>query len=180
MCDCLESWTTWFQHDVATAHTARQSMTFLRQMFPVSLISWSGDTPWPPRSPDLTVPDFFLSKVYATRPHCTQELNDRIIEGTAIINGALLSFIFCTHSQMSLGRWSQWEWGGRGMWHAWERTEICTRFWWERPKERDLFKDRDEDGSMGLEWTLGRLAGRMLNGFNWLRIGAGGGLLWMW
>jgi hypothetical protein len=24
------------------------------------------------------------------------------------------------------------------------------------------------------------LAERMLSGFNWLRIGAGGGLLWMW
>jgi hypothetical protein len=28
------------------------------------------------------------------------------------------------------------------MWHAWERRENCTRFWWESPKKRD----RSEDG----------------------------------
>jgi hypothetical protein len=26
---------------------------------------------------------------------------------------------------------------GRGMWHACERVEKCTGFWWETPKERD-------------------------------------------
>jgi hypothetical protein len=26
---------------------------------------------------------------------------------------------------------------GQGMWHAWERREKCTRFWWESTKERD-------------------------------------------
>jgi hypothetical protein len=26
------------------------------------------------------------------------------------------------------------ELGGRGMCHAWERTENCKRFWWESPK----------------------------------------------
>jgi hypothetical protein len=35
------------------------------------------------------------------------------------------------------------------MWHAWERREKCTRFWWESPKERDHWEDqgpRWEDG----------------------------------
>jgi hypothetical protein len=32
------------------------------------------------------------------------------------------------------------------MWHALERREHCTRFWWEIPKERDLLEDRDIDG----------------------------------
>jgi hypothetical protein len=36
------------------------------------------------------------------------------------------------------------------MWHARERTEKCTRFWWERPKERDLLEDRGVDGRMDL------------------------------
>jgi hypothetical protein len=44
------------------------------------------------------------------------------------------------------------------MWHAWERRENCTRFWWESPKERDHFEDQGVGEKMGSEWTLGRLA----------------------
>jgi hypothetical protein len=32
------------------------------------------------------------------------------------------------------------------MWHAWERKEKCTGFWWESPKERDHSEDRGVDG----------------------------------
>jgi hypothetical protein len=68
------------------------------------------------------------------------------------------SFIICTHHQTLLGRSNQWEWGGQGMWHAWERGETCTGFWWERPKKRDNLKDQGVDGSRGSKWILGRLA----------------------
>jgi hypothetical protein len=44
------------------------------------------------------------------------------------------------------------------MWHAWERREKCTRFWWESPKERDHCEDQGVGGNMGSEWILGRLA----------------------
>jgi hypothetical protein len=63
------------------------------------------------------------------------------------------------------------------MWHAWERGENCTRFWWESLKERYLLEDGGVDGRMGSELILGRVAGRMLSGFSWLRIGASGGFL---
>jgi hypothetical protein len=43
------------------------------------------------------------------------------------------------------------------MWHAWERREKCTTFWWESPKERDHLEDQGIDGKMGSEWILGRL-----------------------
>jgi hypothetical protein len=46
-----------------------------------------------------------------------------------------------------------------------------------KPKGKYLLEDQGVDGRMGSEWILGRLAGRMLNGFSWLRIGASGGLL---
>jgi hypothetical protein len=36
------------------------------------------------------------------------------------------SSLRCTHPQISLGRSSQGELGGQGMWHAWERREKCT------------------------------------------------------
>jgi len=65
--------TLWFQQDGATAHTAVISIAAFRLLFPQWVISRFGDVPWPPRSPDLTAPYFFLwgylkSKVYSTRP----------------------------------------------------------------------------------------------------------------
>jgi hypothetical protein len=63
------------------------------------------------------------------------------------------------------------------MWHAWERREKCTRFWWENQKKRDHSEDQGVDGNMGSEWTLGRLAWGVWIGFDWLRLGTGGELL---
>jgi hypothetical protein len=76
------------------------------------------------------------------------------------------NFIICTHPQISLGKWSQGEWGGRGMWHAWERREKRTKFWWESPKERDHLEDQGIGGKMGSLWILGRLAGSV----DWIRL----------
>lgn len=73
----------WFQQDGATAHTARNSMAVLREMFPGRLISRYGDIPWPARSPDLTPCDYFLwgylkSEVYKHRPRTLDALKDAI------------------------------------------------------------------------------------------------------
>ena len=50
----------WFQQDGAPPHTSRITIDFLNKLFPGRLMSKSGDLDWPPRSPDLTPPDFFL------------------------------------------------------------------------------------------------------------------------
>jgi hypothetical protein len=63
------------------------------------------------------------------------------------------------------------------MWHAWERGEKCTRFWWESPKEKVYSEDGGVDGRMGSEWILGRLTGGVRNEFSCLRIGTVGWLL---
>ena len=47
----------WFQQDSATAHTAVSTMDILHEFFGKNVISKGV---WPPRSPDLTSPDFFL------------------------------------------------------------------------------------------------------------------------
>jgi len=74
----------WFQQDGATAHTANDSMTIVRNTFPGHLISRFGDVPWPPRSPDLSTCDFFLgggclkSRVYAHKPRTLNDLKEAI------------------------------------------------------------------------------------------------------
>jgi len=56
-------------------------MAVLRKMFPNRVISRNGDIACPPRSPDLTPPDFFLwiylkSKVLTNKPHTLLEVKD--------------------------------------------------------------------------------------------------------
>ncbi|CAI6356266.1 unnamed protein product [Macrosiphum euphorbiae] len=73
----------WFQQDGATAHTARASMEVVRQMFPGHVISRYGDVHWPPRSPDLSICDFFLwgylkSKVYINKLRTIDDLKNSI------------------------------------------------------------------------------------------------------
>jgi hypothetical protein len=46
------------------------------------------------------------------------------------------------------------------MWHAWERREKCTRFWWESPKERDRWED-------GIRMDLREIG---LGGVDWIRL----------
>jgi hypothetical protein len=46
-----------------------------------------------------------------------------------------------------------------------------------KPEGKRPIEDGGVDGRMGTEWIFGRLAVTMLSMFNWLRIGASGGLL---
>ena len=43
----------------APAHTSRAAIQYLQGQFPGKVISKRGDVPWPPRSPDLAILDFF-------------------------------------------------------------------------------------------------------------------------
>jgi len=68
------------QQDGATAHTAHRSMAFLDDVFADRTIS---KTIWPPRSPDLSPPDFFLwgamkNSVYSNNPHIIDDLKATI------------------------------------------------------------------------------------------------------
>jgi hypothetical protein len=75
---------TFFQYDVATSHTARDSMAAMRNLFPNHVISRYGDITWPARLPDLSACDFFVwgylkSYVFkAPAPHRVRELKHRI------------------------------------------------------------------------------------------------------
>ena len=86
----------WFQQDGAPLHTSRITIDFLKKFFPGRLMSKSGDLDWPPRSPDLTPPDFFLwgylkSKVYVNKPRTVEELKENIREEIAAIPAEMLA-----------------------------------------------------------------------------------------
>jgi hypothetical protein len=53
------------------------------------------------------------------------------------------------------------------MWHAWERRENCTRFWWESPKERDRLEDQGVGGKDGIRMDLREIG---LGGVDWIRL----------
>jgi hypothetical protein len=63
------------------------------------------------------------------------------------------NFIICTHPQISLGKSSQGERCGRGMWHAWERREKARPP--GRPRRRweyGIRMDLRETGWGGVDW----------------------------
>jgi len=67
-------------------------------LFPQRVISRFGDVPWPPRSPDLTAPDFFLwgylkSKVYSNRPTDLHTLKENIWEEIAKLSEETLQAV---------------------------------------------------------------------------------------
>ena len=78
----------WWQQDGASCHTSNATMRYLRGQFPGRLMSKRGDWPWPPRSPDLTVCDFFLwgylkhqiwNVPHDEQPHNLRELREAIV-----------------------------------------------------------------------------------------------------
>ena len=73
-----------------------ENMQLLQRKFPGHVVSKNGDLEWPPRSPDLTVPDFFhwgylKSKVYASKPKTIDELKCNIRAEIAAITPEMLA-----------------------------------------------------------------------------------------
>uniref|UniRef100_A0A8D8SNF8 DUF4817 domain-containing protein n=2 Tax=Cacopsylla melanoneura TaxID=428564 RepID=A0A8D8SNF8_9HEMI len=68
----------WFQQDGATPHTAGT-------ISENRIISRNSDFPWPPCSPELSAPDFFLwaylkERVYVNKPRTIQQLKNNITQ----------------------------------------------------------------------------------------------------
>lgn len=87
--------TMWLQLDGAPAHFCRRVREFLNVQFPNRWIGRNGPQNWPPRSPDLTSPDFFLwgyvkGIVYNTVPTTPDNMKERIREAFQNISPAVL------------------------------------------------------------------------------------------
>lgn len=73
----------WFQHDGAPPHNAQSVTNFLQLEFENRWIGNKGPHLWPPRSPDLSILDFFVwgfikNKVYCTLSNTLEELRNKI------------------------------------------------------------------------------------------------------
>ncbi|RWS18538.1 uncharacterized protein B4U80_02349, partial [Leptotrombidium deliense] len=72
-----------FQQDGAPAHSHRVVKKFLQETFGNNVIGLGHQVPWPPRTPDLTAPDFFLwgcikNQLYNTKVKDLADLKTRI------------------------------------------------------------------------------------------------------
>jgi len=86
----------WIQQDGATAHTTAGVLSFLQQTFGTHVISKNAAVEWPPRSPDLTTPDFFLwgwakAEVYRTPPTSLPQLKRKLRQVISDAPPAMLS-----------------------------------------------------------------------------------------
>jgi hypothetical protein len=75
----------WYQQDGALQHYHRDVRDYLDNSFPDRWIGRRGSVEYPPRSPDLTPPIFFLwgylkDTVYSTKPATLQELRQELNE----------------------------------------------------------------------------------------------------
>lgn len=73
----------WFQQDGCPAHTSLTVRRLLNDMFPNRWIGIGGPVEFPPRSPDLTVLDYYLwgrikDLVYRERPTTRDDMRNRI------------------------------------------------------------------------------------------------------
>lgn len=90
---------TWFQQDGASPHIETEVMDFLKSKFKEKFISRNGPMRWPPRSPDLTPPDFFLwgyckAKVYEANPQNIADLKAEITRVIRSIPQSMLTAVF--------------------------------------------------------------------------------------
>ena len=60
------------------------------------------------------------------------------------------------------------------------RIEVCKGCWWGSLRERGHWGDQNVDGRIILRWIFRKLEGLVGTGWSWLRIGTGGGHLWVW
>ena len=96
MVGILFLWVGHFSSQLATVHTANESMTTVQNMFPRHLISHFGDVSWPPHSPNLSTCDFFLwgylkSRVYTHNPRMLNDLKEAIRQEIRPIDHQLLA-----------------------------------------------------------------------------------------
>jgi len=87
--------------------------------------------------------------------------------------------IIYTPQQIIFGLSNQEEWDGWDMWHVRGRGEVYTEFRWVNRVERDHLEDLSVDGRIIFKWSFKKWRWGAWIGLIWLRVGTGGGFLWV-
>ena len=149
------------------------SLGVLREMFPGHLISSRGDVGWPARSPDLSPCDFFLGgylkeKVFKHRPRSLEDFKERIWQEIDAIPPKTTRRVmkkFRERLQQCAAN------DGRRMsvklvvFTLANNTQFYFRTTWLK--------------LIILRWIFSKWEGLVGTGWSWLRIGKGGGHLWV-
>jgi hypothetical protein len=85
----------WFEQDGATMHSV---LVFLQGVFPEKVISKSGTVEWTPRSPNLSLADFFLwghlkAQVYREHLRSLRQLKQRIRAAVGTVSDEMLQAV---------------------------------------------------------------------------------------
>jgi len=65
------------------------------------------------------------------------------------------------------------------MWHVLETEQVHAGFWWRDPMEREHLEDLGADTWITLKCIVKKWDWGTWTGSSWLRIGTGGGHLWI-
>jgi len=81
----------YFHHDGPPPHYTLHMREYLNESFPNHWLGLGGPVAWPPRSPDLTPPDYYLwghmkTLVYETKVNSREELRRRIFSAAEHIH----------------------------------------------------------------------------------------------
>jgi hypothetical protein len=101
----------YFQQDGATPHTTQANLQYLSDFFGDRVISRGTNTPWPPRSPDLTPLEFSVfgylkNEMYKRQMNNLNQLMEEITNCCRNINEQMLQNIF-ENKKMRVRRYLQ-------------------------------------------------------------------------
>ena len=111
---------------------------------------------------------------YVATPHCLEPPNYDLISLLFICFSNQDTELIMLIMDLSFTRSS----GAAAIYSLYQQG--VPRYWWGSLRERGHWGDKDVDGRIILRWIFRKLEEVVRTEWSWLRIGTGGGHLWVW